>query len=72
MTRLLDKAIEQVQQLSPELQDAVAAHLLADIEGELRWDASLDERSESLTALADEAIAEYRAGRTKPLDPDTL
>lgn len=72
MTRLLEKAIEQAQQLPPELQDAVAAHLLADIEGELRWDASLDESSESLAALADEAVAEYRAGRTKPLDPDTL
>ena len=72
MTRLLEKAIERVQQLPPDLQDAVAAHLLADIEGELRWDASLDESSESLAALAGEAIAEYRAGRTKPLDPDTL
>ena len=72
MTKLLQKAIERVQQLPPELQDAAAAYLLADLDGELRWDASLNETSESLAALADEAIVEHRAGRTKPLDAKTL
>ena len=72
MTPLLKMAIEQVQRLPPELQDAAAAHLLADLKGELRWDSALDESGESLAALADEAIAEYRAGHTKPLDPNAL
>ena len=72
MTRLLEKAIQQIQQLPPDLQDAAAAHLLANLEGELGWDAALDESGESLAALAEEAIAEYRAGLTKPLDPDAL
>lgn len=72
MTELFQKAIARVQQLPPEMQDAAAAYLLADLDAELRWDASLKETSESLATLADEAIAEYRAGRTKPLDPETL
>ena len=39
MTKLLQRAIERVQQLPPELQDAAAAYLLADLDAELRWDA---------------------------------
>jgi hypothetical protein len=72
MTKLFAKAIERVQQLPADLQDAAAAHLLADLDGELRWDPTLDETGESLATLADEAVSEYRAGRTKPLDPNAL
>ena len=72
MTKLLEQAVEIARTLPPDLQDAFAASLLADIDGELRWEAALDETGESLAALADEARAEDRAGRTEPLDPDTL
>lgn len=72
MTNLLRHAFEQASKLPPEVQDEAAAHLLADIEAELRWEATLDETSESLSALADEALRDFHAGRTEPLDPDTL
>lgn len=72
MTRLLEIALAKVQQLPPEVQDAVAASLLADLEAERRWDESLDQSSETLAALAEEALKEDREGRTLPLDPDEL
>ncbi len=72
MTKLLEQAVERAQQLPPELQDAFATALMADLEGELRWDEALDASSENLAALADEAWAEEQAGRTKLLDPDRL
>ena len=72
MTRLLELALEKVQQLPPDLQDAIAASLLADIDGELRWDQSLEESSETLSMLAEEALREEREGRTSELDPDSL
>lgn len=36
------------------------------------WDRSFARSQDALARLADEALAEHRAGRTKPLDPDTL
>ncbi|HEY7781523.1 MAG TPA: hypothetical protein VIC85_15045 [Ktedonobacterales bacterium] len=39
---------------------------------EQRWDQAFAESADALESLADEALAEHRAGRTVPLDPDTL
>ena len=69
---LLEIAVEKAKQLPPDLQDAVAASLLADIEAELNWDETLDASSETLANMAEEALKEFRAGRTLPLDPDKL
>ena len=72
MTELLKKAFEAASQLPPGEQDALASVLLGEIEGEHRWDATLEETHEKLTSLADAALAEHRAGKTQPLDPDEL
>ena len=70
MTALLQKAMTQINALPPEEQDAVAALILEEIESEKRWDDLFAGSQRPLAKLAKEAIAEYKAGRTKPLDPE--
>ena len=72
MTELLKKAFEKASQLSPSEQDALASVLLEEIEGEHRWDASLENSRDPLATLADAALKEHRSGATKPLNSDTL
>jgi len=73
MGKLLEQAIEEAHKLSDEEQEAIGAWLLAEIESELRWDELFSRPpSEALRRMADEALAEHRAGRTLPLDPDRL
>jgi hypothetical protein len=67
MTKLLEKALEQVAKLPAEEQDAVAAIVLDELASEERWTASFAKSQEKLAKLAQEALAEYKAGRTKPL-----
>ncbi len=52
-------------------QDVLSVSSLADLQDEQRWDRSFAESDDVLTRLADEALADYRAGRTEPL-PDDL
>jgi hypothetical protein len=72
MTELLKKAFEAASKLPPGEQDALASVLLGEIGDEHRWDATLEETHNKLTGLADAALAEHQAGRTQPLDPETL
>lgn len=72
MTRLLEKAFRLASKLSPDEQDALAQRLLEEIAMEERWSETLKESSDSLEHLADEALAEERAGETQPLDPSDL
>lgn len=72
MTALLERALAEISKLPPPRQEEVAAWLLAELEDEARWASSLASSPGTLDALADEALAEHRAGRTEPLDPDSL
>jgi len=67
MTTLLEKALSEVSKLPPDEQDAVAAILLQEIASEQRWTKSFADSQDALAKMAEEARAEYRAGRTKPL-----
>lgn len=67
MTDLLEKAIRQVSQLPPDEQDAVATILLEEIASERRWTELFAGSEDVLEQMAEEALAEHRAGRTKPL-----
>lgn len=67
MTKLLEQALEEVAKLPASEQDAVAAILLEEIASEQRWEASFAKSQDKLAKLAEEALAEYNAGRTKPL-----
>lgn len=73
MGRLLRRAIEEAEKLSDSEQEAIGAWLLAEIESERRWDELFSQPpSEALKRMAEEALEDYRAGRTTPLDPDQL
>lgn len=72
MTKLLKKAFDEAAQLPEEEQDAIASWLLAEIESEAKWSEAFARSADKLSELAEEALQEYAAGRTKPLDPDSL
>jgi hypothetical protein len=73
MGKLLERAIEEAHKLSEDDQEAIGAWLLAEIESERRWDELFSRpASATLERMAEEALADYRAGRTSPLDPDRL
>jgi len=72
MTQLLEQAFTQASQLSSAEQDTIAALILKEIEAEQRWETSFAKSQDALLELADEALAEHRAGRTKRLNVDEL
>lgn len=72
MTELLKQAFDEASKLSDEEQDALASALLEELRGERQWDAMLARSQDQLSSLADEALAEHIAGRTKALDPEGL
>ena len=72
MTKLLEKAFAEAAKLPDEDQDALAQAMLAELASERRWEELFAASPDVLSELAEEALAEHRAARTKPLDPDTL
>jgi hypothetical protein len=72
MVTLLEKVIAEASKLPDEEQNAFAAWALAEQESERRWDDLFARSQDVLSRLADEAHEDYLAGRTEPLDPETL
>jgi hypothetical protein len=72
MGKLLAKAIAEAQKLPETDQEAIGAWLLTEIESERRWDELLSRPSTVIERMADEALRDYEAGLTRPLDPDEL
>jgi len=72
MTKLLEEAFAAASRLSPPAQDALAAAILAEVQAEPLWQGSYDRSAHQLKRLAAEAVEEYRADRTEPLDPEKL
>lgn len=72
MTKALKKAFEAASRLSDADQDELAAAILEELEADERWEAAFARSQDALERLADEALEEYRADRTEPLDPDAL
>jgi len=73
MGELLERAIEEAHKLSDDEQETIGAWLLAEIESERRWEELFSRPpSEALNRMAEEALEDFRGGRTSPLDPDLL
>ena len=72
MTPLVEKALEELRKLPEAEQEAFAALLLNEIDSERRWDELFAQSEDLLSDLADEALKEHRAGKTKLLDLDEL
>jgi hypothetical protein len=70
MTKALEDAFKEAQRLPEREQDQLAAAIRAEIEAERSWETQLAASGDALAALADEALAAQRSGRTLPLDPD--
>jgi hypothetical protein len=67
MTQLLEKALSQVAKLPAAEQDAVAAIVIEELASEQRWSESFAKSQSLLAKLAEKALADHAAGRTKPL-----
>ncbi len=72
MTKALEEVFREASKLSEAQQDALAEAIRAEIEAEKVWDKSFIGSLDVLERLADEAIADHRAGRTTPIDPDKM
>ena len=70
MTKVLNEAFERPSRLPEADQDSLAAMLLDEMQDEKRWQAAFRRGEAKVAELAEEALAEYRAGRTTPLDFD--
>ena len=66
MTQLLEKVVEELRKLPPAEQDALAAVLLRELASEHRWNNLFAGSQEKLARMAEDALAEYRAGKTEP------
>jgi hypothetical protein len=72
MTKRLEQAFAQAANLPVEEQDSLAEWLLEELRSERRWEKAFAASQDSLARLADEALADEGAGRTRKLDPDSL
>lgn len=70
MTDLLQRAYDEAAKLPPEEQDELARAVLRAIEDERSWDELFAQSQDLLADMADEAEAEYNAGKTEPLRVD--
>lgn len=68
MTELLKQAIEKIERLSDEEQNAIATIILEELEDEVKWEQSFANSHDLLAELAAEAMAEYKAGETQVLN----
>lgn len=72
MTKRLEEAFAAAAKLPEQEQEALAEWLLAELSQEQQWMHTLASSQSALGQLSNEARAEYRAGRTQPLDPERL
>lgn len=72
MNPSLERAVSEVSKLPEEEQEVIARWLLALLEEDARWDFSFSRSQKALGTLAEQALTDFRAGRTTPLDLDTL
>lgn len=72
MTKLLEQAFTQASKFSEVEQNLLAKWILAEMDSEQRWNTTFAGSEDFLSQLADEALAEHKAGKTKRLEPDSL
>ena len=70
MTQLLERAFTEAARFPESEQDAMGSLLLAELESARKWAKSFASSQDALVQLADEALREFAAGETQPLDPN--
>lgn len=68
MTKLLEKAFAKASKLPKDEQDLLAKMLLDDLIAEEKRDKTFATSQNKLATLADEALAEHKAGKTRKLE----
>jgi hypothetical protein len=69
LSPLLARAVELASQLSHNEQNLLASWLFAELTDDSAFDHAIAESAHRLRPLAEQALAEYRAGLTEELDP---
>lgn len=72
MTKSLKQAFDAASRLPDQDQEELASAIFVELAADERWVAALADSADDLGRLADEALSEHKAGRTRPLDPDAL
>lgn len=72
ITALLEQALKEVASLPEKDQERIAALILDEISSDRRWEESFRRSEDVLGQLADEALSERRAGKTRLLDPEQV
>lgn len=70
MTKLLEQAFSEAAKLPTEQQEALAALILEEMASETKWDELFARSQDKLAQMAQEALKEYRDGKTRPFEDD--
>ena len=69
MTKLLEQAIDQIEKLPDDAQDAIAARLLMELADENEWNARFAATTDAhWDRMAEMVRREIAAGKTTPLE----
>jgi len=72
MTDLLEKALTEIQNLSSEEQDAIAALILEEIADERKWDEAFSNSQDQLAKLADKVRKDIQTGDFEDASSENL
>ena len=68
MTKLLEEAFSATSRLSEEEQDAIATLIMEELASERQWAEAFSKSQDELAKLAEEALEEFKKGKTEPWD----
>jgi hypothetical protein len=71
VTKALEQVFNAAAKLPEKEQEAFAALMMEELASEARWADAFARSQDNLAALADEALAEHRAGKTRPFERDS-
>lgn len=66
MTALMHQVVQHLESLPDSQQDVLASLLLEELDGEARWDDTLDASQTLLAALGNQALTDHSNGATVP------
>ncbi len=72
MTKLLEQVVAQAAALPEAGQNSLAGRWIAELADDQDWQERFASPQDVFARLAEEALAEHRAGFTEELDPDRL
>lgn len=68
MTKLLDSAFKEASTLPESEQDIFARFIIEEINSEKKWEDSFAKSQDLLSALADDALEDFKNNKTEELN----